>query len=69
MVVKAAKNTRTLASRAVDQLKGVKARILGGVLNDVRVSRLGYYYSDYYYHGYYGHYNSYYSAEESDEQE
>jgi len=65
VVVKAAKNTRNVAARAVDQLKGVRARILGGVLNDVRLSRMGYYYSDYYYSGYYGHYRSYYASRPS----
>ena len=60
MVVKASKNTGALTRRARAGLDGVKARILGGILNDVRVSRLGYYYSDYYY-GYSKYYRSYYS--------
>ncbi len=59
MVVKASKNTRSLARRAREGLNGVKARIVGGILNDVRVSRLGYYYSDYYY-GYCNYYRSHY---------
>lgn len=62
MVVKSAKNTRSLATRAREQLEGVNARILGGILNDVRVSHLGYYYSDYYYHGYSRYYRDYDSS-------
>ena len=52
VVIKSAKNTRSLARRTREQLEGVNARILGGVLNDVHVARLGYYYSAYYHHGY-----------------
>ncbi|MHC4479556.1 MAG: GumC family protein [Planctomycetota bacterium] len=63
LVVKSAKNTRSLAGRAREQLEGVNARILGGILNDVRVSRLGPYYSDYYYYGYSRYYSSYYGKE------
>ncbi|MHC4787875.1 MAG: tyrosine-protein kinase domain-containing protein, partial [Planctomycetota bacterium] len=51
MVVKAATNSRALASRARKQLMAVNACLLGGVLNDVEVSKFGYY-SDYY--GYLG---------------
>ncbi len=68
MVVKSAVNSRSLARRAKEQLEGVNARILGGVLNDVHISQLGYYYSDYYYYGYSryyrDYYGSYYSAED-----
>jgi len=73
MVVKSATNTRSLATRAREQLEGVKARILGGILNDVHVSRLGYYYSDYYYYGYSryyrDYYRSYYAGEEEGDQQ
>jgi succinoglycan biosynthesis transport protein ExoP len=62
MVVKSATNTRSLAARAREQLAGVKARILGGILNDVIVSRLGYYYSDYYYYGYSRYHRDYYRS-------
>jgi len=71
MVVNSASNRRA-ARRARQQLEGVKARVLGGVLNNVRVSRLGYYYSDYYYHGYSRYYKDYYGSyypEESEEEE
>ena len=60
LVVKSATNTRALATRAREHLEGVRARILGGILNDVHVSRLGYYYSDYYYYGYSRYYRDYY---------
>jgi len=69
MVVKAAKNTRSLAKRAKEQLEGVNARVLGGILNDVRISRLGYYYSDYYYYGYSRYYRDYYGSYYSREDE
>jgi len=61
-VLKSAKNTRSMARRARKQLESVKARILGGVLNNVRVSRLGYYYSDYYYYGYSSYSSDYTSS-------
>jgi Mrp family chromosome partitioning ATPase len=64
LVVKSATNTRSLAARARQHLEGVKARILGGILNDVVVSRLGYYYSDYYHYGYSRHDRSYYVDEQ-----
>ncbi len=69
MVVKSATNTCSLARRAREQLEGVKARILGGILNDVHVSRLGYYYSDYYYYGYSRYYRSYYAGDREEERE
>ena len=52
LVVKSAANKGSLAARAREQLESVNARILGGVLNDVYISRLDYYYSRYYYYGY-----------------
>jgi len=67
MVVKSAANSRSLARRAKEQLEGVNARILGGILNDVRVSRLGYYYSDYYHYGYSRYYKDYHDSYYSDE--
>jgi capsular exopolysaccharide synthesis family protein len=73
LVVKAAKNTRSIARKARKHLEGVKAKILGGILNDVYVSRLGYYYSYYYhYYPYARYYRDYYKAyypEESKETE
>jgi Mrp family chromosome partitioning ATPase len=69
MVVKSATNTRSLATRAREQLEGVKAHILGGILNDVHVSRLGYYYSDYYYYGYSRYYRDYYGSYSAGDEE
>ncbi len=73
LVVKAAKNSRSVAVKAREQLEGVKARIIGGILNDVYVSKLGYYYSYYYhyypYSRYYRDYYHSYYATEGDEAE
>jgi len=66
MVVKSTANTRGQASQAREQLEGVRARILGGILNDVHESRLGYYYSNYHYYGYSRYHNDYYSSEEDE---
>jgi polysaccharide biosynthesis transport protein len=46
LIVKADKRTRAHAARARKQIEKVKGRIIGGILNNVRVSRLGHYYSD-----------------------
>ncbi len=62
LVVKSSKNTRALARRTRAQLEGVNARILGGVLNDVHLARLGYHYSDYYHYGYSRYYKDYTKA-------
>ncbi|MBM4148252.1 MAG: polysaccharide biosynthesis tyrosine autokinase [Lentisphaerae bacterium] len=51
-VVRAGATTRTLLVRAREQLEGVKAKIIGSVLNGMIVSKMGRYYSDYSYHGY-----------------
>jgi Mrp family chromosome partitioning ATPase len=59
LVVKSARNTLSLARRARQHLDGVNARILGGVLNDVHVARLGPHYSDYYQYGYARYYEDY----------
>jgi capsular exopolysaccharide synthesis family protein len=47
LVVKAGKGTGALARRAREHLESVNARVLGAVLNDVRLTRLAEY-SDYY---------------------
>jgi capsular exopolysaccharide synthesis family protein len=62
LVVKSAKNTRSLARRTREQLEGVNAHVLGGVLNDVRLTRLGYHYSDYHHYGYSRYYKDYAKA-------
>jgi capsular exopolysaccharide synthesis family protein len=51
-VVKAGAGNRTVLRRTREQLTNVHCRILGGVLNNMKVSRVGRHYSDYYYHGY-----------------
>jgi len=54
LVVKAEAVPRKIAREARDYLAGVKAHLLGVVLNDVHVQRDGYYYDRYYrYHSYY----------------
>jgi capsular exopolysaccharide synthesis family protein len=55
LVVKSAKNSRSLTRRAREQLLSVNAHILGGVLNAVHLGRLGRY-SGYYQYGYAGYY-------------
>jgi capsular exopolysaccharide synthesis family protein len=64
LVVKSARNTRSQARRARVQLEKVGAHVLGGILNDVRVSRFGYYYNEYYSYGY-----DYYSRYGDDSEE
>ena len=49
-------------TRARKQLEGVEAKIIGGILNGVKVRRFSHYYSDYYYHGYSRYYSDYHSA-------
>ncbi|NLW50993.1 MAG: polysaccharide biosynthesis tyrosine autokinase [Candidatus Brocadiaceae bacterium] len=62
VVAKSAVSTRAAARRMRGQLESVRARILGGVLNDVHLARLGYYYSDYAYYGYSRYYGDYRKA-------
>jgi succinoglycan biosynthesis transport protein ExoP len=62
VVVRANRNTRAQALRARKQLDKVSARIIGGILNGVRVMRFGHYYSDFYYHGYARYRSDYYNA-------
>jgi capsular exopolysaccharide synthesis family protein len=74
LIVKAAKKSRSVAIKARERLEGVKARVLGGILNDVFVSRLGYYYSYYYQHYPYSryyrdYYHSYYPHDKDGEAE
>lgn len=62
LVVRANRNTRAQTLRTRKQLEKVNARIIGGILNDVRVMRFGHYYSDFYYHGYARYRSDYYSS-------
>ena len=52
VVVKSGTSTRSLLIRARELLDSVKARVIGSILNDVRVSRMGRHYSSYYSYGY-----------------
>ncbi len=62
LVVKSEKRTRGHAARARKQLAKVSAKVIGGILNGVKVSRFGHYYSDYFYHGYARYSSDYYSS-------
>ncbi len=62
LVVKSAKRTRAHALRAKKQLEKVGGKMVGGILNNVRVTRLSHYYSSYYYHGYARYRSDYYSS-------
>jgi Flp pilus assembly protein TadD len=52
VVVKSGTSTRTLLHRAREQLDSVSANILGSILNNVTVSRMGRHTSSYYNYGY-----------------
>jgi capsular exopolysaccharide synthesis family protein len=52
LVVRAGRNNRSSLSRAAEQLSEIKVNIVGSVLNDVVLSRVGRYMSDYAYYGY-----------------
>jgi len=52
VVVRSGNSTRSLLTRTTEQLRNLNARILGTVLNNVVISRMGRYYSSYYSYGY-----------------
>jgi len=52
LVVKSGTSARYLLARAKDQIETVKAKIIGTILNNMVVTRVGRHYSYYYYHGY-----------------
>jgi len=52
LVVRVGVNNRSRLNRVREHLEHIHVRIIGAVLNRVVVSRIGRYYSDYYYHGY-----------------
>lgn len=52
LVIQAGKTSRGMINRAVEQLRDVRANLIGAVLNNIKVSEEGYYYQYYYY--YYG---------------
>jgi capsular exopolysaccharide synthesis family protein len=53
LVIKVGNTSRDLITNALNRLKDVQARILGGILNDIEVGKDAYYY---YYHYYYRYY-------------
>jgi len=60
LVIKSAQTSREMARRAVRQLRDIKARVLGAVINDIDLSQRDYGY--YYYH----QYRTYYGEKEQD---
>lgn len=52
LVVRPTEHPRAHALRAKRQLEKVKAKLIGGILNGVRVHGMGQHYSEYYYYGY-----------------
>ncbi|MFT5240222.1 MAG: succinoglycan biosynthesis transport protein ExoP [Candidatus Promineifilaceae bacterium] len=71
LVVKSGDATRSLLARTMERLDAVRAHMIGSILNNVQVSRVGRYYSSYYNVGY-SRYSSdyqrtYYAREGADE--
>jgi len=69
MVIQAGRCAKPLVLRTKEQLEGVKARIVGAVLNDVTSEVGRYYYRDYYYYRYYSGYYGEKEKSEAQEQE
>ena len=69
LVVEAEQTARSALRHSANQLRGVNASVLGGILNNVKVSRLGHYHSGYYYYGYSRYYRDYGSTYRSDHEE
>jgi polysaccharide biosynthesis transport protein len=53
LVLRAGETTRQMAQRAIKLLTDLNARVAGVVLNDLMLSKNGYYYYDYYHYGHY----------------
>lgn len=66
LVVHAGKTRRQIVQRGLEQLRYINARIVGVILNNLRVGRIRYYPG--YYHYYY-YYSSHYGAEEAPPEE
>ena len=62
LVVHAGKTRRQIVMRGLEQLRYINARIVGVILNNLRIGRVRYYPG--YYHYYY-YYSQHYGAEES----
>lgn len=70
LVVRSGHNNRASLARAVEQLQEIKVSIVGSILNDVVLSRMGRHTSDYAYYGYSRYsrqyHKSYYSSGDRD---
>ncbi len=69
LVVKASKHRGAVLQRAREHLEMVNTRLVGCILNQLVVSRVGRYYSSYYYHGYSRYaddYRAHYYGEETE---
>ena len=62
LVAKANNNTKGMLLQVKRQMERANANIIGALLNQVKVSRLGKYYSEYYNQGYYRYRRNYYST-------
>jgi capsular exopolysaccharide synthesis family protein len=65
VVSRADETERSALRHCAEELTGVNAKLLGGVLNRVKVSRLNYYHSDYCYSGYSGYSEDYNNLSDS----
>lgn len=52
LVIRAQDTAREVVRNSVNQLKTVNARLLGAVLNGIKIGKRGYYYQHYYYYAY-----------------
>lgn len=70
LVVRAGRNNRSGLARAIEQLQDIKVTVVGSILNDVVLSRVGRYTSDYAYYGYSRYsrqyHKSYYNRDDAD---
>ena len=73
VVVKSGTNSMSMLGRCTEQLRTVNAKVIGSILNGMLVSRIGRYYSRYYYYGYSryapDYQRSYYGHHHDDEEE
>ena len=56
--------TKEMVRHARELLDGINARILGAVLNNVKIDAAGHYYYSHYYHHYYHYYHRYYGDDD-----
>lgn len=68
LVIEYGRYPRQMVMRAKATLENVRARVIGAVLNNIRVERESYYYYSYpYYYKYYSYYSHYYTYAEEEE--